>query len=138
MILRESLSGQLKIKKENFIVFVLFIILFLTISIISCASSTVTFKDNTFKSLSMAASTYEETMTTIGEAYSKGIIDENEKELILETANVYWKAYHTTVISFEIYSRQQTPTNKTNVINNLQSLDNALIELLLVSQTELK
>jgi hypothetical protein len=102
----------------------------------SCA--TTSFKDSSFKALNMAASTYEGTMETIGDAYKKGMIDESTKENIIKKADVYWKAYHSSVIIYEIYIRQETPENKQKLVDNLDEMNNALIELLEVSQTEIK
>jgi len=119
----------------NYVV-VLFFSILLT-SLFSCAT-TPSFKDSSFKALNMAASTYEGTMETVGDAYKKGLIDDDTKNKIIEKADIYWKSYHSSVIVYEIYIRQTTPENKQKLIDNLAFMNDALIELLKISQTEIK
>jgi len=107
------------------------------VSLFSCAGAP-TFKDSSFKALNMAASTYEGTMETVGDAYKKGMIDDITKNKIIEKADIYWKAYHSSVIVYEIYIRQDTPENKQKLVNNLKHMNVALIELLEISQMEIK
>jgi len=113
-------------------------IFLIILSLVSCVTTTSSFKDSSFKALNMAASTYEGTMETVGEAYKKGMISDETKDKIIEKANIYWKAYHSSVIIYEIYIRQSTPANKQKLVENLDHMNNALIELLVISQTEIK
>jgi len=105
--------------------------------LISCAVNTATYEQNVYKGLNMAATTYESTMETIGEAYKKGLIDEKTKEKIIQKADIYWKTYHSAVLAYEIYMRQKTTANKDRLDTIVKSMDNALVEFLEISQENL-
>jgi hypothetical protein len=109
----------------------------LSLLVSSCAVNQATYEQNVYKGLNMAATTYESTMETIGEAYKKGMISEPMKEKIIEKANIYWKTYHSAVLAYEIYLRQKTTDNKLKLDGLVQNMNNALVEFLEISQTNL-
>ena len=118
------------------------IIISIFISVIllaSCATTTTqSYEKNVFKALNMAATTYENTMETIGDAYKKGMISESVKASIIEKANIYWKTYHSAVLSYEIYLRQKNDTSKAKLENAMKNMNSALVQFLQISQSNLE
>jgi len=123
--------------KIKFVYIGIVFIAILSLSILFTACATVTFENASFKALNMAATTYEGTMETIGDAYKKGLISEESKEKIIIKANIYWKAYHKSVIAYEIYLRQTTSENKDELSDSLLGMNSALVEFLEFSQQEM-
>jgi len=113
----------------------LYLISIISLIFFSACTTTTSFENATFKTLNMAATTYEGTMETLGDAYKKGLISEKTKNNVIVKANIYWKSYHTAVILYEIYMRQENSDNKNKLLDAVEVMNMALIELLKFSQS---
>ena len=122
----------MNLRKNNYLVGLAIIIL-----LCSCAVNTASYEKNIYKVLNMAATTYESTMETIGDAYKRGLIDDSAKEKIIEKANIYWKSYHSAVLAYEMYIRQKDNLSKNRLDKYVKEMDDALFEFLEISQSNL-
>ena len=113
-----------KMNKKNFA-----LVIFLCLFYMSCAGHKPTFKETAYKTLSAAATSYEQTMLALGDYYKQGKISEETKDKIIEAANVYWSAYHSAVLAFEVYERSITMEGEQNKVKAKQQLDAALNDL---------
>jgi len=104
-------------------------VIILSLFVISCAGHKVTFKEAAYKTLSAAATSYEQTMSALGDYYRQGKISEKEKAEIIEAANAYWSSYHSAVLAFEVYERFNTMGGEQDKVKARQELDSALKDL---------
>lgn len=87
-----------------------------------CATGPQSMESKTYKVLKTAADIYEAGMSAMGDLYAQGRINEQEKDKIIELANIFWGTYHSASASFDIWSRSKTEDNKI-------ALDKILLEL---------
>jgi len=115
-----------RIKTKQYIVAILLCCFF----VVSCAhKQKPTFKQAAYKTLTAAATSYEQTMSALGDYYKRGKISEATKNKIIEAANVYWGAYHSAVLAFEVYERSNTLEGSADKVEAEQKLQKALAEL---------
>ena len=96
--------------------------------IIGC-SHQLTTREVAFKTLSAAATSYEQTMTVLGDYYRQGKISEDTKDKIVAAGDVYWGAYHSAVIAFEVYERSNQIDGNADKAKLKADMDVALNEL---------
>ena len=107
---------------------ILLLCLIMTLIQMSC-SHTPTAREVAFKTLSTAATSYEQTMTALGDYYKQGKISEETKDKIIEAGNIYWSAYHSAVIAFEVYERSNQIGSGVDRAKLKAEMDVALNEL---------
>lgn len=95
----------------------------------ACRGTSPSVSEVAFKTLSTAATSYEQTMKALGDYYKQGKISEETKEKIISAGEVYYGAYHSAVIAFEVYQRAGDLKTAADKAKLRADLDTALLEL---------
>lgn len=108
-----------------------FLALFFVVMLAACTADE--FEKNTYKTLVVAGTTYDTTMKMVGEAYKNGTITEEQKDMVVGFAEIYYASYMVSVETFKQYlfvksSGADASDIKTKVIQGLVVTSTALTE----------
>lgn len=97
------------------------IIILCIMGLAGCA--TASFTKNTYDTLATAAETYRAAMGSASDLYSKGLINDEQKEKIIEYGEDFWLAWHAARDALEAYQDTQ---DKAGVYQSLAMVSKAL------------
>jgi hypothetical protein len=92
----------------------------------ACAS----FDQNAYKSLRIAKTSYDTTLSALGDLYKAGKLSEAQKDNIIKVAKVYFVAYQAAVRAYEVYHNTPSVENKDQLIALMTYAADKLGELL--------
>ena len=90
----------------------------MVVLVASCAN----FHRNTFRTLNIAANTYEAGMGSLKYLHVQGLVSDAEKDKAVELGEKYWAAYHSAVEAFEGYSETMSVEDKDKTARALAEL----------------
>lgn len=83
-------------------------IICMVLSVLACAN----FTRNTYRTLAAAGESYDIAMSTAGSLYLKGLINEEQKNKVIDIATKYKLAYNVAVDALAMYEKTSDPNDK--------------------------
>jgi hypothetical protein len=106
------------------IIFIMFIFFFV---FVACAAN---FTQNSYKALSVSKTSYDTALSTAGDLYKKGFLDEEQKNEIIEYGNHYKIAHNLAVQALLDYQTTGDLSKKDKYLANMQLASNFLAKML--------
>jgi hypothetical protein len=96
-----------------------------------CASK---MEQTTYSTLAISQTTYETTLSIIGDLYKQGKVPETKKDEIVAKAKEYKKAHNLTVEAFILYKQSEEIAKEKDYLINLTRTTVLLTELLQLAE----
>lgn len=90
------------------------LIILILLVMVGCASNQLS--TNSYNALSIAATTYETSMSAVEDLLDQGVLDEEDRVDIKKYATTYWAAYHTAVDALSTYNQVKDKETKEALI----------------------
>lgn len=104
----------------------------LVIILFACA----TFTNNAYKSLSVSKVTYDSALSTAADLYEKGILDEEDRAIVIKYGRLYKQAHNSAVMALLKYERTNDPEIKDEYYKEMDAASEFLSKILEIVETE--
>lgn len=84
------------------------------------ATTTSTIAKNTFRTLTTIGTMYKVVMTTAGELYKDGELNDIQKQKIIDVGNIAYASYHIGVDSYDAYMKLSSPDNELKLLTTVK------------------